>query len=70
MENPSLLITACHHMASLVMPNGDPLDGFFYPTFTKTHYRFPYYLHDKGLPGHLEYGNYEISPMLKEILNQ
>ena len=28
----SLGITACHHSASLVMPNGDPRDRFFYPT--------------------------------------
>ena len=27
-------ITVCHHLASLVMPNGDPRDGFFYPTLT------------------------------------
>ena len=25
-------ITDCHHAASLVMPIGDPRDGFFYPT--------------------------------------
>ena len=31
-ENPSLGITICHDSASLVMPNGDPRDGFFYPT--------------------------------------
>ena len=24
-------ITFCHHSASLVMPNGDLQDGFFYP---------------------------------------
>ena len=24
----------CHHSASLVMPNGDPRDGFFYSTLT------------------------------------
>ena len=29
---PSLPITVCHHSARLVMPIGDPLDGFFYPT--------------------------------------
>ena len=33
-KNPSLGITVCHHSASLVMPNGDPRDGFFYPTLT------------------------------------
>ena len=33
-KNPSLGITICHHSASLVMPNGDPRDGFFYPTLT------------------------------------
>ena len=29
-----LTITICHHSASLVMPNGDPRNGFFYPTRT------------------------------------
>ena len=29
-ENLSLGITVCHHSASLLMPNGDPLDGFFH----------------------------------------
>ena len=29
-KNPSLEITVCRHSASLVMPNGDPRDGFFY----------------------------------------
>ena len=33
-ENPSLVITVCHHSASPVMPIGDPRDGFFYPTLT------------------------------------
>ena len=28
------MITRCHHSASLVMPNGDPRDRFFYLTFT------------------------------------
>ena len=27
-------ITVCHHSASLVMPNGDPQDRFFYPPLT------------------------------------
>ena len=27
-KNPSLEITVCHHSASLVMPKGDPRDGF------------------------------------------
>ena len=31
-KNLSLVITVCHHSASLVMPNSDPRDGFFYPT--------------------------------------
>ena len=31
-ENPSLVITVCHHSASLVMPNGDPRDGFSIPS--------------------------------------
>ena len=30
----SLGITVCHHSASLMMPNGDPREGFFYPTLT------------------------------------
>ena len=30
----SLGITVCHHSASLVMPIGDPRDGYFYPTLT------------------------------------
>ena len=33
-ENPSLVITVCHHLASLVMPIGDPRDGFYYPKLT------------------------------------
>ena len=33
-KNESLAITACHHLASLEMPIGDPRDGFFYPTIT------------------------------------
>ena len=33
-KNPSVGITVCHHSASLVMPNADPLDRFFYPTLT------------------------------------
>ena len=33
-ENLSLVITVCHHYASLVMPIGDPRDTFFYPTLT------------------------------------
>ena len=28
-KNPLLGITVCHYLASLVMPNGDPLDEFF-----------------------------------------
>ena len=30
----SLEITVCDHSASLVMPNGDPWDGIFYPILT------------------------------------
>ena len=30
----SVPLDHCHHSASLVMPNGDPRDGFFYPTLT------------------------------------
>ena len=33
-KNPPLGITVCHHSASLVMPNGDTRDRFFYPTLT------------------------------------
>ena len=33
-KNQSLGITICHHLASLVMPNRDPRDGFFNPTLT------------------------------------
>ena len=32
MKNLFLAITDCHHLASLVMPIGDPQGGFFYPT--------------------------------------
>ena len=34
LKNPSLEITVCHHSASLMMQNGDPRGGFFYPTLT------------------------------------
>ena len=30
----SLGITICHHSTSLVMPNGNPPDRFFYPPLT------------------------------------
>ena len=33
-KNLSLTINVCHQLASLVMPIGDPRDGFFYPIFT------------------------------------
>ena len=33
-KHPSLVITICHQLATLVMPIGDPRDGFFYPTLT------------------------------------
>ena len=33
-KNPSLGIAVYHHWESLVMPNGDPQDGFYYPTHT------------------------------------
>ena len=39
-KNPSLEITICHHSAYLVMPNGDPRDGFFYPTLTLMIYSY------------------------------
>ena len=34
LKNPSLVITICHHSVSLVMPIGDPRDGFYYPILT------------------------------------
>ena len=38
LKNPPLVITVWHHkaypLASLVIPNADLLDGFFYLTFT------------------------------------
>ena len=33
-KNLSLVITVCHHLASLVMAISDPRYGFFYPTLT------------------------------------
>ena len=30
-ENPTLGITVCHHLVTLMMPNSDPWDQFFYP---------------------------------------
>ena len=33
-KNPSLVITVCHHAASLVVPNGDPRGRIFNPTIT------------------------------------
>ena len=33
-ENPSLGITVFYHLASLVIPNGDPRDRFSHPTLT------------------------------------
>ena len=30
-KKPSLVITICHHSGSLVMPNSDHRDSFFYP---------------------------------------
>ena len=29
-KNLSIAITVCHHLASLIMPIGEPQDGFFY----------------------------------------
>ena len=34
MENPSLAITDCNHLASPMMPIDDPRDRIFYPTCT------------------------------------
>ena len=42
MKNQSLRITIWHHSASLVMPNCDPKDRFFYPP--DIHNRFLHYL--------------------------
>ena len=39
-KNLSLRITVCHHSASLVMTNGDPLDGFLYPNRTPMIYSY------------------------------
>ena len=33
-KNLSLVITVCHHSASLMMPNGDPWNRFSYLTLT------------------------------------
>ena len=33
-KNPSLAITVWHHPTSLVMPDSDPWDGFFYLPLT------------------------------------
>ena len=33
-KNPSLVITVWHHSASLVMPDSEPRDGFFYLPLT------------------------------------
>ena len=33
-KNPSLRLSVCHHLASLMIPNSDPRDGFTYPTLT------------------------------------
>ena len=33
-EKPSIAITVRHLSAGLVLPNGDPRDGFFLPTLT------------------------------------
>ena len=41
-KNPSLAITECHYPARLVMPNGDPRDGFFL-SYPHTHDIFFYY---------------------------
>ena len=30
-ENQSFGINICHHLANLMMPSGDPRDGFLYP---------------------------------------
>ena len=48
-KNPSHGITVCHHSASLVMPNGDPRDAWFFPTPTLT-------IHSYGLKkAHIDY---------------
>ena len=39
-KNLSLGITICHHSASLVMPKGDPWDGFSFPIHTLVMYSY------------------------------
>ena len=39
-KKKSLEINACHDPGSLAMPNGDPRDGFFFPTLTLMIYSF------------------------------
>ena len=34
-KNLSLTTTVSHHLASLMMPNSDPRDGFYYPILTR-----------------------------------
>ena len=34
MKNPPLVLTVWHHLASLLMPNGDPQADFFHPILT------------------------------------
>ena len=41
--NLLLGITVCHHLGSLVMPNGDPRDRFFYPSLTPMIYNTLYF---------------------------
>ena len=50
-KNPSLSITVCHHSASLMMPIGDPQEGFFFPTLT--HMIDSYKTHTEYLIGSL-----------------
>ena len=41
LKNASIVITICHHLASLVMPNDDPRNGIF-SSHPHTHDRFLY----------------------------
>ena len=39
-KTQSLAITVCYQSASLVLPNGIPRDGFFYPTLPLITYSY------------------------------
>ena len=48
-KNPSLRITICHYSASLVMPNGNPRDGYFYPTLSLMIHSYSLYIDSEQL---------------------